>query len=167
MRWLVVLFVALPLVEIYFLSVVSAWVSFWPTVGIVFGTGILGSWLAKREGQRVWEEWRRALTGLSVPEHGLVDGILVLIGAALLITPGLVSDLMGLALLLPVTRRKLAHRVKRELDRRMAQHFQTSGGTSAASFSGAPFTPSSAVGRRDAGAPLVVETEGKPVEVER
>ena len=119
-RWLLLLFIVVPLVELYLLLWIGSFIGFWPTVGIVLATGLLGSTLAKREGLKVWRAWRRSLETLTPPEQGVVDGVLVLIGGALLITPGVLTDMLGLLLLLPKPRALVAARVRRAIDRRIA-----------------------------------------------
>ena len=118
MRWLVPLFVVVPLVDLYLLLQVATWIDFWPTVGLVVGTGLAGGLLAKREIRRVWRGWQQALARMTVPEEGVVNGLLVLVGGALLVTPGVLTDLAGLLLLIPPSRRALAHHLERYLRRR-------------------------------------------------
>ncbi len=120
MRWLFLVFIIVPLVELYLLLWLGSIIGFWPTVAITVVTGVLGGTLAKREGIRVWREWRQALAELRPPETGVIDGVLVLIGGALLITPGVLTDLTGLFLLLPPTRKLVAARIRRSVDRRIA-----------------------------------------------
>lgn len=120
MRWLLLLFIVVPLVELYLLLWIGSFIGFWPTLGIVLSTGVLGSALAKREGLKVWRAWRRSLETLTPPEQGVIDGVLVLIGGALLITPGVLTDMLGLLLLLPKPRALVAARVRRAIDRRIA-----------------------------------------------
>ncbi len=120
MRWLLLLFIVVPLVELYLLLWIGSFIGFWPTVAIVLSTGLLGSALAKREGLKVWRAWRRSLETLTPPEQGVIDGVLVLIGGALLITPGVLTDMIGLLLLLPKPRALVAARVRRAIDRRIA-----------------------------------------------
>lgn len=120
MRWLLLLFIVVPLVELGLLLWIGHFIGFWSTVAIVLGTGLLGSTLAKREGLKVWRAWRRSLETLTPPEQGVIDGVLVLVGAALLITPGVLTDVLGLLLLLPGPRGMVAKRVRRAIDRRIA-----------------------------------------------
>ena len=82
MRWLIVLFVVVPLAELYLLLLVGSLIGFWPTVGLTLVTGIVGGALAKHEGLRVWRAWRRSLSELKPPETGVIDGVLVLLGGA-------------------------------------------------------------------------------------
>jgi UPF0716 protein FxsA len=121
MRWLVVIFVVVPLAELYLLLLIGDWIGFWNTVALTIVTGVLGGSLAKREGLKVWRQWRRALDELRPPESGVIEGVLVLIGGALLITPGVLTDITGLTLLLRPTRRAIAARIKQRLEDRIAR----------------------------------------------
>ena len=139
MRWILVLFVVVPLCELYLLLWLSSLVGFWPTVGIVLVTGVLGGALAKREGLKVWRAWRKAMDELRPPEQGVIDGVLVLLGGALLITPGVLTDLTGLLLLLPATRRRIAGRIRQAVDKRLADgRIRVASATSFVDLAGPP-----------------------------
>lgn len=112
---LALLFVVVPLVELAFLIQVGSWVGVWPTVGLVFLTGILGATLARAEGLRTLWAFRRELASGKLPGQPLLDGLCILVGGALLLTPGFVTDLAGFALLLPPTRRLLQKGIKGRL----------------------------------------------------
>jgi UPF0716 protein FxsA len=120
LKWLFVLFVVVPLLELYLLLWIGSLIGFWPTVGITLVTGLVGGTLAKREGLKVWRDWRQALTELRPPEQGVVDGLLVLVGGVLLVTPGVLTDAVGLSLLLPWTRRRIAAQIRARIDQRIA-----------------------------------------------
>lgn len=121
MRWLLVLFVVVPLIELYFLLFIGSQIGFWPTVGIVLVTGVVGAALAKREGLRVWHSYREALAQGRLPDEGIVGGLLVLLGGALLVTPGMLTDVVGFLLLLPQTRRFFADRIRAEIEKKLDQ----------------------------------------------
>ena len=111
---LVVLFLVLPLVELYFLIQVGQVIGAWWTIALLVADSILGAWLVKREGRRAWAALREALASGRMPHKELADGALVLVGGTLLVTPGFVSDVVGIALVLPLTRpvfRRLLARV--------------------------------------------------------
>jgi UPF0716 protein FxsA len=118
-RWLVLLFFLVPLAELYLLLWTGSQIGFWPTVATTLAAALLGSYLAKREGLKVWREWQRALAELRPPEQGVIDGVLVLVGATLLIAPGFITDVVGLLLLFPLTRRAAARVVRRAINRRL------------------------------------------------
>lgn len=111
--YLFLLFAILPIVEIWLLLLIGGAIGFWPTVGLTIATAIVGGYLTKREGLRVLEQWRRAMGELRMPEDGLVSGVLVLVGGVLLATPGVLSDVFGLFLLFPPTRKLVAPFVSR------------------------------------------------------
>jgi UPF0716 protein FxsA len=121
-RWLLLLFVLVPLTELYLLLLVGSLIGLWPTVLLTLSTGVLGGVLARHEGLKVWRQWQRCVRELTVPEAGVLDGALVLLGGALLITPGVLTDGVGLLLLLPWSRRQIATRVRVELERRVLVH---------------------------------------------
>jgi UPF0716 protein FxsA len=114
-RWvpwwvLALLFVVLPVAEIYLLIQVGQVIGAWWTVLLLIADGVLGSWLVKHEGSRVWRSLREAIDSGRMPATELADGSLVLVGGTLLLTPGFLSDVVGFFCVLPVTR-PLARRV--------------------------------------------------------
>jgi UPF0716 protein FxsA len=119
-RWLILLFVVVPLVELYLLLQLAVLIDFWPTVALVLVTGIVGGVLAKMEGLRVLRAWRHAFETMTPPEAGVLDGVLVLVGGALLVTPGVLTDLAGLLMLVPFSRRLIAARLRSVVDRAIA-----------------------------------------------
>ena len=118
LRGLLLLFVLVPLVELYLLTLIARATSFWWAVALTVVTGVAGGSLAKREGLRVWRRWQAALNQMRVPEEGVVDGLLILVGGVLLITPGVLTDITGFVLVLPQTRRLVAQRLRRRIDAR-------------------------------------------------
>ncbi|MCY7395020.1 MAG: FxsA family protein [Nocardioides sp.] len=101
---LVALFVVVPLVEIYTLIQVGQVIGVWWTIGLLVLDSIIGGWLVKREGARTFEALRTALGSGRMPARELADAALVLVAGTLMLTPGFVSDVLGLLLVLPVTR---------------------------------------------------------------
>ena len=101
---LALLFVVLPIVEIYFLVQLGQVIGALWTIVLVVAIGALGAYLVKREGSRAWRALREALASRRMPSVELADGALILIGGTLLLTPGFVSDVFGLFCVLPVTR---------------------------------------------------------------
>jgi len=108
-----------PFVELYLLVVIGREVGFMPTLALVLLTGVVGSWLARREGGRVMRRWRDALARGQVPEEGLFSGALVMLGGVLLVVPGVITDVVGLSLFLPPVRRFVTARLRRAVERRM------------------------------------------------
>lgn len=101
---LVVLFIVVPLVELAVILQVGDLVGVWWTIAILLSVSVAGSLLIRREGTRTWAAFRQALASGRVPTSEVVDGALVLVGGALLLTPGFVTDVVGLSLVFPPTR---------------------------------------------------------------
>ena len=97
-------FIIIPLVELYLLLQVAEATSLGTTLAIVIVTGIIGSILARREGVMAWYRFRSALSQGRVPTQEIQDGLMIVFAAALLLTPGLLTDAVGFALLVPLGR---------------------------------------------------------------
>jgi UPF0716 protein FxsA len=104
---LFVAFVVMPLVELYVIVQVGQNIGVLPTIGLLLLVSVLGAWLVRREGARTWRSFRLALAENRVPARETADGALVIFGGALLLTPGFVSDVLGLLCILPPTRAAL------------------------------------------------------------
>lgn len=118
---LFLLFTLVPLLELTLLILIGEVVGVWVTVGLVVLTGALGAALARSEGLRVLgrvrEEWNRG----RVPTDELLDGLLILIAGAVLLTPGLITDCLGFFLLSPPGRTLVRRAVTRTAERRFGR----------------------------------------------
>lgn len=104
-RWLlVVAFVVVPLVEIYVIIAIGQVIGAWWTILLLIADSLVGAWLVKREGGRAWRALRTALDEHRMPHRELADGMLILVGGTLMLTPGFVTDLFGILCILPATR---------------------------------------------------------------
>jgi UPF0716 protein FxsA len=101
---LLVAFVVVPLVEIYVIIQIGQVIGAWWTILLLIADSIFGSWLVKREGARAWRALRTALEQRRMPARELADGVLILVGGTLMLTPGFVSDAVGILCILPMTR---------------------------------------------------------------
>lgn len=101
---LLVLFVAVPLLEIYVIIQVGHVIGAWWTILLLLADGAIGTWLVRREGHRAWEALTTAVTAGRLPSRELADGVLVLVGGTLMVAPGFVTDVAGAFCLLPFTR---------------------------------------------------------------
>lgn len=101
---LALLFVVVPVAEIYVLIQIGQTIGVWWTVLLLVVGGILGSVLVKREGRRAWLALQASLAAHRMPAKELADGALILVGGTLLLTPGFLSDAAGLFCILPFTR---------------------------------------------------------------
>lgn len=113
-------FILVPLIELYLLLQLADATSVAATILIVIGTGILGSMLARREGVMAWFRFQSALSEGRMPSREIQDGLMIVFAAALLLTPGLLTDALGFTLLIPTGRDFL----RRVLFNRLAKRFQ-------------------------------------------
>jgi UPF0716 protein FxsA len=111
------LFVLVPIIELMLLLRMGQIVGFWPTVAFVLLTGWAGAVLARREGMRILTQFQRELAAGRVPSQAILDGASVLVGGAFLLAPGVLTDITGLALLFPPTRRLIQRWVRRRIER--------------------------------------------------
>jgi UPF0716 protein FxsA len=116
---LVALFVVVQIVEIWILIQVGQAIGGWQTFVLLVLDSILGAALLKREGRRTWQAFRRALTEHRMPAREVADGVLVIVGGTLLLTPGFLSDIVGVLFLLPPTRAALRPVLTRFFARRL------------------------------------------------
>jgi UPF0716 protein FxsA len=114
---LLLLFVLVPLLELALLIRIGNLLGFWPTMGLVIATGTVGALLARSQGLRVVREISLDLRSARMPAARLMDGMLILIGGALLLTPGLLTDVVGFLLLLPFSRNAFKGALRRRFER--------------------------------------------------
>lgn len=114
---LLTLFVLLPLIELALLIQIGQWIGLGWTLALVVATGFLGATLARRQGLRAWAAIQTELRAGRVPARELMDGLLVLIGGIVLLTPGILTDLAGFALLVPGTRAAFKRSLRRRFER--------------------------------------------------
>jgi UPF0716 protein FxsA len=116
---LFLLFVLLPIAELTILIQMGQAVGFWLTLAIVLATGAVGAALARSQGMRVLAEVQRELVAGRVPHRQVLDGMAILVGGTLLLTPGFITDVVGVALLFPPTRRLLQAFARRWFERQI------------------------------------------------
>jgi len=114
---LLLLFLVVPIAELAVIIQVGDWLGLWPTLAILLADSVLGSVLMRLQGRAAWRRFTEATRTGRPPAREVLDGVLVILGGALLLTPGFLTDLVGIALLLPPTRAV----VRRLLVRRLAQ----------------------------------------------
>jgi len=107
MPLLVLVFVVVQILEIYLLIQVGHAIGGWQTLVVLLLDSILGAALVRHQGRQTWRAFRRALEDKRMPAREVADGALVLVGGTLLLTPGFLSDIVGLLFLLPPTRAAL------------------------------------------------------------
>jgi UPF0716 protein FxsA len=116
---LALLFVIVPIVELILLIQIGQVVGLLPTLLLVVTTGVGGAMLARAEGLRVLFQAQRELASGRLPGQALLDGISVLGGGAFLLTPGILTDVVGFSLLFPLSRRWIQRRVRASLERQI------------------------------------------------
>ncbi|GAX89475.1 FxsA family protein [Effusibacillus lacus] len=120
-RILLLLFILVPIIEIYLLIQVGEVIGGWQTVLLVLLTGLLGAYLAKTQGRAVWYRLQSELSMGRPPGDALLDGVCVLAGGVLLLTPGFATDILGLVLLLPPTREPIKRVLRRWLEKQLSK----------------------------------------------
>jgi UPF0716 protein FxsA len=101
---LVVLFIAVPILELFVILQIGGLIGPWWTIALLIADSILGSMLMRSQGRAAWRRFNEAVQRGRPPAREVLDGVLIIFGGALLLTPGFVTDAVGLLFLLPPTR---------------------------------------------------------------
>jgi len=117
--FLVVLFIVVPIAELYVIIQVGQAIGLWPTLALLLADALLGSFLLKHQGRGAWLRFNEALAQRRFPGKEVVDGLLIVVGGTLLLAPGFITDILGLALLVPPTRALVRAILSRRLTHRM------------------------------------------------
>jgi UPF0716 protein FxsA len=119
---LLALFIVVPLAELYVILKVGDAIGALPTIALLAADSVLGWMLLRAQGRAVWRRFNETMAAGRVPHREVIDGVLVIFGGAFLITPGFLTDIVGVILLVPPTRaivrRLLARRLGRRIDTR-------------------------------------------------
>jgi UPF0716 protein FxsA len=115
---LVLLFLVVPLAELYVIIQVGQAFGALNTIALLILVSATGAWLVKREGMSVWRRFQRSVEAGSVPGKEIADGVMILFAGALLLSPGFLTDVFGIALLLPPVRAVLRGVLMRQAARR-------------------------------------------------
>jgi UPF0716 protein FxsA len=116
---LILIFIVLPVAEIYVIIKVGEAIGVWPTIALLILDGFLGAALLRHQGRAAWRRFNDALAAGKVPAREVFDGAMVILGGAFLISPGFITDVIGLLLLVPPTRALIRSQVVRRLGRRV------------------------------------------------
>jgi UPF0716 protein FxsA len=101
---LIAIFIFVPIAELYVIFKVGDTIGWLPTLAILAADSILGTLLMRSQGRAVWQRFQAAVQAGRTPHREVIDGALVIFGGAFLITPGFLTDVIGILLLLPPTR---------------------------------------------------------------
>jgi UPF0716 protein FxsA len=117
---LILIFVLVPLAELYVIFKVGDAIGIPLTLAILVADSLIGSLLLKSQGRAVWNRFNETMRAGRIPHQEVVDGVLVIFGGAFLITPGFLTDIVGILLLLPPTRAGFRKLVQRRITKRAA-----------------------------------------------
>ena len=101
---LIILFIVVPIAELAVIIQVGQLIGVWWTIALLLADSVLGSWMMRSQGRAVWRRFNAAVAEGRAPTREVLDGVLVIFGGALLITPGFITDVFGILFLLPPTR---------------------------------------------------------------
>ena len=118
---LLFLFIAVPAVELILLIEIGQRIGTLATLGLIVGTGIVGASLARQQGISTFARLQKDLADGRLPAEPIVDGVLILVAGAVLITPGVLTDLVGFLCLVPACRRLIKRSLKRRFERAMQE----------------------------------------------
>ena len=151
---LLLLVILVPLIELALLMELTRWTSLPVTVAIVFLTGVTGMTMVRRQGLLAWRQIQQRLASAQSPSAQIMDGVMILLAGAFLITPGPLTDVVGFSLLVPQFRRWLSKKLQARLMKNAGSSFQ-----SHVWVAGGPF---STADHADFGSPPETASEQRP-----
>jgi UPF0716 protein FxsA len=101
---LLILFIVVPIVELYVIIQVGQAIGIGPTLAVLLADAVLGWVLLRHQGRGAWQRFNEALAARRFPAREVADGVMIAVGGTLLLTPGFITDIFGLLLLIPPTR---------------------------------------------------------------
>ncbi len=117
--YLIALFIGLPMAELALLLKVHEVFHFWPTFLLVISTGVIGSVLVKWQGIAILQKIQREMANGHIPAPQMIDGVMILVAGAFLITPGLITDTAGFLLLIPFVRVQIRFWIRKKLEEKV------------------------------------------------
>ena len=119
---LAILFLVVPIVELYVIVQVAGSLGVLETIALLIVVSLVGAWLVRHQGMAIWRRAPREMAEGRMPDRSLLDGLLVLMGGALLLTPGFVTDAVGLMAVFPPTRTLMRTALRRRFAGRISVH---------------------------------------------
>lgn len=119
MKWFIIAFILVPAVELALLIYSGQLIGFFPTVGLILVTSLLGAYFAKRQGMRAWGDLRNRMSHMETPGDALIDSFCIFSGGVLLVMPGFITDIVGFLLLFSWPRNILRPFIQNWIYRRM------------------------------------------------
>ena len=126
---LVLLFIVVPIAELAVIIQVGGLIGFWPTLALLIADSILGAWLMRNQGRVAWRRFNDAIQAGRVPAREVADGVLVIFGGALLLTPGFITDIFGALFQIPTTRAIVRRLLVKRSSERMTVAARSRAGT--------------------------------------
>ncbi|MFK5920777.1 MAG: FxsA family protein [Verrucomicrobiota bacterium] len=120
---LLILFITVPVLELVLFMTLGKSIGIFPTFGIILLTGFLGAWLTRLQGMRALLSYQQALNEGRLPHEEIIDGLIILVAGAVLLTPGFLTDAVGFSLLIPGVRAV----VKKHLGKYLKEKIQVVG----------------------------------------
>src|SRR3954449_11884035 len=120
MLLLILVFIVVPIAELYVIFKIGDAIGWAPTLALLVIDSLLGSWLMRSQGRTVWNRFQQTMEAGRIPHREVFDGVLVIFGGAFLITPGFLTDIIGVILLVPPTRAFVRRLLVRRLGRGVA-----------------------------------------------
>ena len=118
---LLLLFIFIPMIELYLLIMLGSRIGAMPTIGLIVLTGILGASLARQQGLSVLSKIQREMASGRPPTQELVEGAMIVVGGIVLLTPGILTDIFGFALLIPTFRKSLCKKISQSFTQKMGK----------------------------------------------
>ena len=134
---LIALFIVIPIAELAIIIQVGQAIGVWWTIALLVADSLLGSFLMRSQGRAAWRRFNSTLSAGRAPAREVADGVLIIFGGALLLTPGFISDIFGVLFLLPPTRAVIRRLFLRQAIRRMTASMRVATFPAA---DGSPFT---------------------------
>ncbi|WP_372846227.1 FxsA family protein [Pontiella sp.] len=119
LHYLIALFIGMPVLELALLFKLHGAVGFVPTVLLVLFTGVAGAALVRRQGVNMLFKIQQEMANDNLPAPQMIDGVMILIAGALLITPGLITDVAGFSLLIPFVRERIRFWLRDKLEQKI------------------------------------------------
>ncbi|MEA2068216.1 MAG: FxsA family protein [Verrucomicrobiota bacterium] len=119
MHYLIALFIGMPILELALLIKLHDAAGFVPTVLLVLATGIAGAALVRRQGVAILFKIQQEMANGNLPAPQMIDGVMVVVAGALLVTPGIITDLAGFSLLIPFVRERIRFWLRKKLEEKV------------------------------------------------
>lgn len=124
LAYLLILFLLLPFVDLYLLIELTSYIGFPATLGLIIVTGVVGAFVVKREGRNVLGKLQRSVSAQEVSRN-LLEGVLLAVGGLMLLSPGLITDLLGFLMVIRPTRERIMLKIASKIRKNSNFHVQT------------------------------------------